>query len=151
MTLAGVAQWIEHWPANQRATGSIPSLGHMPGLRARSPVRGVPAANTCWCFSPSLLPLSLKINKIFLKIKKNKWLKHVNKVLVLRKTPVFALISASCMCRAWGDRICKWVKVWETGISWVLSEGLQLLGFYGKNLVINFFNFRGENKILSCS
>ena len=25
--LAGVAQWIEHWPANQRVTGSIPSQG----------------------------------------------------------------------------------------------------------------------------
>ena len=33
--LAGVAQWIEHSPANQRVTGSIPSqgtyLGYMPG------------------------------------------------------------------------------------------------------------------------
>ena len=25
--LAGVAQWIERWPANQRVTGSIPSQG----------------------------------------------------------------------------------------------------------------------------
>ena len=25
--LAGVAQWIEHWPVNQRVTGSIPSWG----------------------------------------------------------------------------------------------------------------------------
>ena len=30
--LAGVAQWIECQPANQRVAGSIPSLGHMPGL-----------------------------------------------------------------------------------------------------------------------
>ena len=30
--LAGVAQWIEYPPANQRVTGSIPSLGHVPGL-----------------------------------------------------------------------------------------------------------------------
>ena len=33
--LAGVAQWIEHWPANQRVTHSIPSqstcLGCGPG------------------------------------------------------------------------------------------------------------------------
>ena len=36
--LAGVAQWIEHGPANQRVAGSIPSPGHMPGLQARSPV-----------------------------------------------------------------------------------------------------------------
>ena len=41
MSLAGVAQWIERWPGNQRVTGSIPSLGHMPGLWARSPVWGV--------------------------------------------------------------------------------------------------------------
>ena len=27
LALAGVAQWIEHRPANQRATGSIPSQG----------------------------------------------------------------------------------------------------------------------------
>ena len=26
-TLAGVAQWIEHQPANQRAVSSIPSQG----------------------------------------------------------------------------------------------------------------------------
>ena len=39
--LAGVAQWIEHRPANQRVAGLILSLGHMPGLRARSPVGGV--------------------------------------------------------------------------------------------------------------
>ena len=38
LTLAGVAQWIECRPANQRVAGSIPSLGHMPGLQARSPV-----------------------------------------------------------------------------------------------------------------
>ena len=30
--LAGVAQWIEPGPANQKVTNSIPSLGHMPGL-----------------------------------------------------------------------------------------------------------------------
>ena len=30
--LAGVAQWIERHPANQRVTGLIPSVGHMPGL-----------------------------------------------------------------------------------------------------------------------
>ena len=27
ITLAGVAQWIEHWTANQRVPGSIPSQG----------------------------------------------------------------------------------------------------------------------------
>ena len=38
LALAGVAQWIEHGPENQRVAGSIPSSGHMPGLQARSPV-----------------------------------------------------------------------------------------------------------------
>ena len=28
--MAGVAQWIAHWPSNQRVAGSIPSW-HMPG------------------------------------------------------------------------------------------------------------------------
>ena len=41
VALADVAQWIERWPANQRVIGSIPTLGHMPGLQAGSPVRGV--------------------------------------------------------------------------------------------------------------
>ena len=48
--LAGVAQWIEHWPVNQRVSSSIPSqgtcLGGRPGpqLRAceRQPHIGVP-------------------------------------------------------------------------------------------------------------
>ena len=35
-TLVSVAQWIECGPVNHRVTGSIPSLGHMPGLQARS-------------------------------------------------------------------------------------------------------------------
>ena len=29
--LAGVAQWIELWPANQRVAGLIPSQGTWPG------------------------------------------------------------------------------------------------------------------------
>ena len=36
--LAGVAQWIECWPVNQRVTGSIPSHGM---LWARSPIGGI--------------------------------------------------------------------------------------------------------------
>ena len=36
--LTGVAQWIERRPANQRVASLIPSQGHMPGLRTRSPV-----------------------------------------------------------------------------------------------------------------
>ena len=38
---AGVAQWFECGPANQRVTGSIPILEHIPGLPAGSPVEGV--------------------------------------------------------------------------------------------------------------
>ena len=37
--LAGVAQWIECWPENQRVTGLIPSQGICLGW-ARSPVGG---------------------------------------------------------------------------------------------------------------
>ena len=46
LALAGVAQWIERRPANQAVASSIPSLGHMTGLQARSPVGGVPEATT---------------------------------------------------------------------------------------------------------
>ena len=31
--LAGVAQWIEYWPVNQRVTGLIPSKGTCLGCR----------------------------------------------------------------------------------------------------------------------
>ena len=41
--LAGVAQWIECQPENQRVASSIPSIGHMHGLRVRSPVGGTQA------------------------------------------------------------------------------------------------------------
>ena len=57
---------VECRPVNQRVAGSIPCLGHMPGLWVRSPVGGKWEAITHWCFSPSLyssLPLFLKINK----------------------------------------------------------------------------------------
>ena len=46
VALTDVAQWIECWPGNQRVAGWIPNLGHMPGLRARSPVRGKQEATT---------------------------------------------------------------------------------------------------------
>ena len=39
--LAGVAQWIERRPANQRVAGSIPILGYMPELQARTPIGDV--------------------------------------------------------------------------------------------------------------
>ena len=55
--LAGVAQWTECQPANQGVASLFPSLGHKPGLQARSPVGGMQEATTHWCFSPSLSPL----------------------------------------------------------------------------------------------
>ena len=36
----GVAQWIEHRPADQKVAGSIPSQGTCLGLQARSPGGG---------------------------------------------------------------------------------------------------------------
>ena len=41
IALAGVAQWIECQTENQRVTGLIPNLRHMPGLQARFPVGGM--------------------------------------------------------------------------------------------------------------
>ena len=38
--LAGVAQWIECWPVNQRVAGLIPSQGTCLGCRPGSPVGG---------------------------------------------------------------------------------------------------------------
>ena len=58
IALAGVAQWVEHQPANPKAAISIPQSGHMPGLRARSPVGCVQEA-TSQCFSCTLVSLSL--------------------------------------------------------------------------------------------
>ena len=34
--LAGVAQWIECWPENQKVTQLDSQSGHMPGIWARS-------------------------------------------------------------------------------------------------------------------
>ena len=74
-----MAQWIECQPAKWKAAGSIPHqgtcLGCGPGPRLgvceRQPI-DVSLSHSC--FSPSLspsLPLSLKINKTFLKITYN--------------------------------------------------------------------------------
>ena len=64
--MAGVAQWTERWPANQRVTGLIPSQGTCLGFRP-GPQKGVHKRQThidvSLPFSPSL-PLCLKINKI---------------------------------------------------------------------------------------
>ena len=70
--LAGVAQWTECQPANQRVAGSIPSQGHMPGLQARSPVGGEPVATTQMFLSLSFsLPSPFCKNK-YIKSLKNK-------------------------------------------------------------------------------
>ena len=69
--LAGVAQWFECQPADQKVAGSIPNqgtcLGCRPGpqlvARKRQPINVSLARQ---CFSPSLfpsLPLSLNIKK----------------------------------------------------------------------------------------
>ena len=62
--LAGVVQWIECWPENQRVANS--QSGHMPGLQARSPQEGVPDRQPHMDVSLPLVLLpfpSLKINK----------------------------------------------------------------------------------------
>ena len=41
LAMAGVAQWIECWPENQRVAGSILNQSTWPWLWARSPVGGV--------------------------------------------------------------------------------------------------------------
>ena len=62
--LAGVAQWIECWPVNQRATGLIPSqgtcLGCGPGPLSRAHVR----SNHMLIF----LSLSFSLPPLFLKV-----------------------------------------------------------------------------------
>ena len=65
--MAGVAQWIECQPENQKVTDSIPSqgtcLGYSPGPRlgaCEGQLINVSLAH--WCFSPSL-PLSPKVSK----------------------------------------------------------------------------------------
>ena len=55
---AGVAQWIECQPVNQKVAGLIPSQGTCLGLQARSPSGGVQEA-TNRCFSHTSMFLSL--------------------------------------------------------------------------------------------
>ena len=70
-TLAGVAQWIERKPTNQKIAGSIPGqglcLGCRPGPQLLACKRQlVYVSLTHRRFSPfSLAPPSLKINTIF--------------------------------------------------------------------------------------
>ena len=65
LALAGVAQWIEPRPANQRIASSIPSLGTCLAFRPGPQLgahEGQPHIDVSFSLSPSL-PLSLKINK----------------------------------------------------------------------------------------
>ena len=59
--LAGVAQWIEYRPENERVTGSIPSQGTCQGCRP-GPQQGAhrrqPHINVFFPLSPSIPPLS---------------------------------------------------------------------------------------------
>ena len=67
--MAGVAQWIEHWPANQRVAGSITSQGTSLGC-CQAPSRGCARGKHTLMFlslSFSFPSLSLKINKILKK------------------------------------------------------------------------------------
>ena len=69
--LAGVAQWIEHQPANQKVTGSIPSWGTClvcgPGPwlgPCNRQLINVSLTHQHFTHFPSpSLPLSLKVNK----------------------------------------------------------------------------------------
>ena len=61
--LAGVAQWIECWPANQRVTNSIPSQGTCLAFRA-GPQLGVCERQPHIDVSLPPFP-SLKMNKKF--------------------------------------------------------------------------------------
>ena len=75
--MAGMTQWIECWPVNQKVTCSIPSegtcLGNGPGPqlgaweRQLIDVFDASLAHQCFSFSlPSPLPKN-KVNKIFKK------------------------------------------------------------------------------------
>ena len=72
--LTGVAQWVEHWPANQKVAGSISGQGTCLDYGSDSQLGAcerqlIHVTLACRYFSPSL-PVSLKINKWNLKKKK---------------------------------------------------------------------------------
>ena len=71
LALAGVAQWIECGPVKQKVAGLIPSQGTCLGCRP-SPHLGAHERQPIHVTLPlfSLLPLSLKRNKILKKLKK---------------------------------------------------------------------------------
>ena len=58
LSLAGVAQWIEHWPVNQGVAGSVPSWGACLGCRLGPQVGGRGSVRR----NHALMSLSLKRN-----------------------------------------------------------------------------------------
>ena len=58
LALASVAQWVRHYPANWKVIGLIPGQGTCLGFRF-SPWLGLVQEAIDWCFSPTLLFLSL--------------------------------------------------------------------------------------------
>ena len=62
--MPGVAQWIEHQPANQEVIWFDSQLGHMPGLWARSLVGGMCEATF---HSHILLSLSVSFPSLLFK------------------------------------------------------------------------------------
>ena len=67
--LAGVALWIEHWPANQRVTSLIPSHGTCLGCRSGPQLEVCEGKAHTDVYLPLSFPsLPLEINKIFFKI-----------------------------------------------------------------------------------
>ena len=115
--LAGVAQWSDCQPANQWVTSSIPSLGHTPELRARSPVGGTWETTTQWHFLPLFLsPFpSLKINKILTK-------KRIRNSKILQMLGVFL---------SWSHSGSAMVDIW-----WVLAGESGLLDCRGANFTM---------------
>ena len=57
--LAGVAQWIEHWPTNQKVTGSIPSQGTCLGCGPGPWLGGMREATDCFSHTSMFLSVSL--------------------------------------------------------------------------------------------
>ena len=79
--LAGVAQWIEHQPENQRVAGFIHGegtcLGCRPGPQLGECERQPIYVSLTHRFSSFPLPLSLKINKVFKKKEKKEKYVHL--------------------------------------------------------------------------
>ena len=71
--MADVAQWIEHWSANQKVTGSIPSqgtcLGCGPGPQWGACKRQ-PQTDVSLPFFLSTLPLKINQQNLYKKFKK---------------------------------------------------------------------------------